>query len=277
MRHVGAEPPEPPEPPELEGPEREGPEREGPELEGPEPDVRCYAVSHPGGPVRLPQDPAWHQLVYAVQGVLTVDTPVGAWVVPPHRAAWVPAGVTHRLLLSGRTTLRTLYLQRELALLPPICRVVDVSPLVRELILEAVRSAPLRMADPVSARLVGVLADQLATLPETALRLPVPRDPRAAAVAALLRTDPALDVSVDVLARRANASRRALERVFRAETGMSVGQWRRRYRMLEALRLLAAGESATSVAARVGYATPSAFSAAFRAELGGTPARWFDR
>jgi AraC-like DNA-binding protein len=63
--------------------------------------------------------------------------------------------------------------------------------------------------------------------------------------------------------------------VFLAETGMTVGQWRRRLRMLEALRLLAAGMSATGVATRVGYATPSAFGAAFRAELGDTPARWF--
>ena len=54
--------------------------------------MRSYAVSHPGGWLDLPQDPAWSQLVYAVHGVLTVHTPDGSWVVPPHRAAWVPAG-----------------------------------------------------------------------------------------------------------------------------------------------------------------------------------------
>jgi AraC-like DNA-binding protein len=47
--------------------------------------------------------------------------------------------------------------------------------------------------------------------------------------------------------------------------------------VLEALRLLAADVPVTTVATRVGYATPSAFGAAFRAELGGTPARWFTR
>jgi len=78
---------------------------------------------------------------------------------------------------------------------------------------------------------------------------------------------------VAVLAHRVGASRRSLERVFRANTGMTVGQWRRRLRMLEALRLLAAGMTATAVATRVGYATPSAFGVAFRAELGATPAR----
>ena len=87
--------------------------------------------------------------------------------MPPHRAAWVPAGVRHRLVLSGPATLRTLYLGPALPLLPT-CRVLDVPPLLRELILHAVRSAPLRLADPVHHRLIGVLADQLVALPRCA-------------------------------------------------------------------------------------------------------------
>jgi AraC-like DNA-binding protein len=241
----------------------------------PEPDVRCYAVSHPGGVLALPQDPAWDQLIYAVRGVLTVQTADGSWVVPPHRAAWVPAGVRFRLDLSGQATLRTLYTTRALELLPATCRVLDVSPLLRELILHAVRLAPLWLTDPAHERLIGVLADQLVPLPDTALQLPAPRDPRAVAVATTLQRDPGDTSPVDVLARRAGASRRSLERAFRADTGMTVGQWRRRLRMLEALRLLAADVPATVVATRVGYATPSAFGAAFRAELGGSPAGWF--
>jgi AraC-like DNA-binding protein len=241
-----------------------------------EPDVRCYAVSHPGGRLELPQDPAWSQLVYAVHGVLTVHTPDGSWVVPPHRAAWVPAGVRHRLALSGPVTLRTLYFARPLAILPT-CRVIDVPPLVRGLILHAVRLAPLRLTDPVQRRLIGVLADQLVTLPDAPLQLPAPQDPLAVALATALQDDPGDTSSVTDLAHRVGSSRRNLERVFLADTGMTVGQWRRRLRMLEALRLLAAGLSASAVATRVGYATPSAFGAAFRAELGDTPARWFSR
>lgn len=242
-----------------------------------EPDVRSYAVSHPGGWLDLPQDPAWSQLVYAVHGVLTVHTSDGSWVVPPHRAAWVPAGVRHRLALSGPATLRTLYLAHALELLPTTCRVLDVPPLLRELILHAVHLAPLRLANPVHQRLIGVLADQIVTLPDAPLQLPAPRDPRAVALATTLQDDPGNTSTVAALAHRVGASRRSLERVFRADTGMTVGQWRRRLRMLEALRLLASGMTATAVGARVGYATPSAFGAAFRAELGDTPAHWFSR
>ncbi|GAA3256589.1 helix-turn-helix domain-containing protein [Dactylosporangium siamense] len=139
------------------------------------------------------------------------------------------------------------------------------------------RLAPLRMADPVHRRLIGVLADQVVALPDAPLQLPAPLDPRAVALATILQDDPGDTSSVSVLAHRVGASRRSLERVFRTDTGMTVGQWRRRLRMLEALRLLAAGMTATAAGARVGYATPSAFGAAFRAELGATPAHWFSQ
>src|SRR5208282_3656826 len=52
----------------------------------------------------------WHQLVYASQGVMTVRTPEGAWVVPIHRGVWVPAGTRHSIEMSGAVSLRTLYL-----------------------------------------------------------------------------------------------------------------------------------------------------------------------
>jgi AraC-like DNA-binding protein len=56
---------------------------------------------------------------------------------------------------------------------------------------------------------------------------------------------------------------------------MSVGAWRQRLRLLEGLRLLAAGSSVTEVAMEVGYSTSSAFGAMFVRETGTTPARYF--
>ncbi len=52
---------------------------------------------------------------------------------------------------------------------------------------------------------------------------------------------------------------------------MTIGQWRQRLRLVRALELLAAGEPVTAVATAVGYATPSAFTAMFRAQLGEPP------
>lgn len=239
-----------------------------------EPDVRGYAVTHPGGTVVLPQGPGWDQLVFAASGVMTVETPVGLWVVPPHRAVWVPAGIEHRLVMSGRVRLRTLYLTAGRARLPAACRVVEVTPLLRELVIHAVQTAPLWRSVPAHDRLVGVLLDQLVLSPDAPLRLPLPTAPTARAVADALLADPAGGGDVASLARDAGASRRTVERLFARETGMSVGAWRQRARLVHALRLLAAGRTTTDVAVAVGYSTPSAFAVMFRTAMGTTPRRW---
>ncbi len=236
--------------------------------------ARGYAVTHGRGPVVPPQSADWDQLVYAARGVLTVETDSGTWVVPRHRAVWVPGSVTHRVETSGRTSLRILYLAARLQALPPVCRVVDLPPLLRELVLHAVEAAPLRADVPAEARLVGVVVDRMRVLPGLALQLPTPAEPRAAHAARLVRADPARPWSVDDLAAAVGTSRRTLERLFAAQTGLSLSRWRRRSRVLHALPLLAAGQTATEVASRVGYATPSAFGAAFRAELGTSPRRY---
>jgi AraC-like DNA-binding protein len=72
------------------------------------------------------------------------------------------------------------------------------------------------------------------------------------------------------------ASRRTIERIFRAEVHQSPAAWQRRVRVLRAVELLGEGADVTTVAADVGYATPSSFGAAFRAETGTTP-RQFSR
>jgi AraC-like DNA-binding protein len=239
--------------------------------------VRAYAVTHPPGTVVLPQPPGWDQLLYGARGVMTVATTVGTWVVPPHRAVWVPSGLEHRIEMGGRVSLRALYLSAGLPGVPTTCGAVNVPPLLRELILHIGARAPLYGDVPAHGHLIGVLVEQLATLPAAPLQLPHPRDGRARALAALVLADPADPRSVDELARHCAGSRRTLERLFAAETGMSIGRWRTRARLIEAVRRLAAGEPATRIAAAVGYATPSAFSAAFRAELGSSPSTYLQQ
>jgi AraC-like DNA-binding protein len=237
--------------------------------------VRGLAYTHPRGPAVLPHAEGWDQLIYASSGVMTVHTDDGVWVVPPDRAVWVPSGQGNRVEMSGRTAIRTLYFVTGLAPLPPACRCVNVPPLLRELILYAVRRCPLDLRQPAHDRLVGVLLDQLSVLPVAPLQLPLPVDPRARRVADMLLADPADTSTVDQLSRQVGASRRTLERLFRAETRLSFGRWRERLRLVAALRMLAAGEPVTQVAHAVGYATPSAFGVMFGRALGTSPARYF--
>jgi AraC-like DNA-binding protein len=237
------------------------------------PAVRGYAVTHPSGTVVMPTPPGWDQLLYASTGVMTVESSAGTWVVPPHRALWAPEGVAYRVVMHGRVAVRSLYFDTGLGVLDRAWRTVHVPPLLRELVLHAVRECPLDLDRPEHARLVGVILDQLAVLPQAPLQLPMPRDERARALVAVLRQD--MTVSLDVASRSAGASRRTLERLFVAETGLPIAKWRQRLRLVAALQLLAAGESVTAVSAAAGYSTPSAFAAMFRAELGTTPGTYF--
>jgi AraC-like DNA-binding protein len=237
--------------------------------------VRGYAVTHPTATVVLPTEPGWDHLLYASAGVMTVQSDVGTWVVPPHRALWAPDGIPFRVVMHGRVSVRTLYFASSLAVLPVEWRAVNVSPLLRELILHAVRTSPLDLTDPAHDALVRVLVDQLATLPQVPLQLPMPLDPRARSLAERLLADPATTDDIRTLAHDSGASRRTLERLFLAETGLTIGQWRTRLRLVEALRLLAEGHPVSTVAHAVGYSTPSAFGAMFRHELGASPGRYF--
>ena len=128
---------------------------------------------------------------------------------------------------------------------------------------------------PEHARLVDFLLDQLHALPTMPLALPMPRDPRALWMADVLRADPADSTPLEQLAQSTGAGKRTLERLFRDETGLTFGRWRRQVRLLEALRLIAAGRPVTTVALDVGYESPSAFMAMFKNSLGTTPSRYY--
>ena len=233
-------------------------------------------MRYPAGSVLDRHSHDWAQLVYATQGVLRVETDEGFWVVPPQRAVWIPRRVAHSVAMSGPVSLRTLYLHPSIAeTLPRRCRVVAVSPLLRELILHAIERGPLRADLACHRRLIDFLVDQLRLLPVVPLDLPLPRDPRALRVAERLRARPGEPVGLDVLARDAGASRRTLERLFRSETGISLGRWRKQARLLQAMRLLARGEPVTTIALEVGYESPSAFIATFASAFGTTPGRYY--
>lgn len=240
--------------------------------------VRSYAATHPANVgIRARTYEDWDQLAYASRGVMSVITSQGTWVVPPHRAVWIPAGVVHSVQMSGRVTVRTLFFRSRLSRrrLPRTCLALNVPPLVRELVLHASRRNTLRRDTSADRRLAQVILDQLETLPAEPLQLPMPDDARARKAAELLQADPGDPASLAEAARATGASPRTLERLFLAEARMTFGHWRRRLRLVEALRLLAKGQAVTRVALDVGYQSPSAFVSAFRRELGTTPSRYF--
>jgi AraC-like DNA-binding protein/quercetin dioxygenase-like cupin family protein len=216
------------------------------------------------------------QLIFASQGVMTVSTAQGIWVVPPLRAVWIPARTPHSVRMSGAVFMRTLYLLPGLVrTLPAKCVVINVSPLLKELILHACTFPRLNRKIPPQKRIMEILADELKAAPSVPLQLPNPTDPRALRVSRALLADPAAQAPLQRLSKSSGASKRTIERVFLAETKMTFRQWRQQLRLLHALKLLAAGEKVTAAALDAGYSSPSAFIFMFKKHLGATPARYF--
>jgi len=208
--------------------------------------------------------------------VMSVHTEEGTWVVPPERAVWVGRGIVHAIQMSGDVEMRTVYLDTErIDNLPSGCCVVNVSPLLRELILRGVAfEQPYKESGP-EARLAAVLIDELRSAPEEPLHLPALSDTRAQKIAAALRENPADSRSLEEWSKGAGASERTLARLFRDETGMTFGAWRQQVRLVAALERLAGGQPVTKVAYDCGYESPSAFIAMFRRALGVTPGKYF--
>lgn len=217
----------------------------------------------------------WVQLSWASSGVLIVRTPSGSHVVPPQRAVWVPPGMTHAVQNAGRAEMRSLYIEAAVvAFAPNHCRVLSVTPLARELI-QAFSALPPHydVAGP-DGRLVTVLLDQLAVLPEAGFSLPWPSDVRLVGLCQALQATPDDRRDMAAWAGSAGMTERTLGRLFLAQTGLTFGRWRRRSRLLAALAVLEVGGSVTGAALECGYDSPSAFIAAFREAFGTTPGEY---
>jgi AraC-like DNA-binding protein len=214
-----------------------------------------------------------HQLAWASRGVLTVRSGTEAWVLPPTRALWIPAGIRHETLSEGVATMRSAYVRPNSTTISWLaCTPVIVTPLVAELVgylsgdgLEASRRTH-------SERL---LVDLLEPVPSVSFDVRMPVDDRALQVATRLNDCPSDSKTLAEWGRDVGASGRTLARAFTAETGLSFARWRTLVRLRSALEALGSDQSVGEVARKVGYESASAFVAAFRRETGITPARYF--
>lgn len=218
------------------------------------------------------------QIVYASRGVMTVRTSDGAWVVPTHRAVWIPASVPHTITMSGTVAMRTLYLKPHTSRKLPLgCCVLNVSSLLRELILHACTFKGLHRENPAHRHIIDMIVDQLNSIQTVPLRLPNPSDPRAVGIAKALLSDSSDPRTLKDICRNVGTGKRTAERLFQREVGMTLGKWRQQLRLMHAMQLLADGAKVTHASLEAGYSTPSAFISMFRRTLGTTPTNYFRR
>jgi AraC-like DNA-binding protein len=179
--------------------------------------------------------------------------------------------------MSGFVAMRTLYLKPKVArALPRDCCVINVSSLLKELILYACSLQTLKSTVKWHEHLIAIILHQLEVVQTVPLQLPHLSDPRLVRIAEILIKDPRDSRPLAQLSRVSGASKRSIERLFQQEVGMTFGRWRQQLRLMQAMRLLAEGAKVTHAALESGYSTPSAFISMFRKTLGITPTSYFN-
>ena len=218
------------------------------------------------------------QLIYDTAGTMRVSTDDGVWVVPPQRALWMPAGVDHSIGMLSDLTMRTLYLRDDAAAsMPQACRVLAVTPLLRELIVRATELPVQYDESGPAGHVVALILTELHGLQSLPLQLPMPSDPRLRTLCRTLLDSPGDPRTLEEWAQTSNASARTLARRFQSETGLSFGAWRQQARVLEARGRLGSGAPVTPVALDLGYDSVSAFSAMFHRATGAPPSAYQNR
>ncbi|GLO62558.1 AraC family transcriptional regulator [Vibrio sp. MACH09] len=212
------------------------------------------------------------QLLWAVEGVLRVTSEQNVWVVPSTHSVWIPGGVSHQVSCEIAARTCNLYIDPSF----PIRQnekqgaMLSMTPLMREIVLRLTQSPPL-MQQASLQRLGLVAIDELDNLQAVEAKLPSGNDPRLVKLISYMVQHPNETPSLKTLSNMAGASVRTVERLFKAETGMTFRQWRSRFRLMNSLELLNKGESSTFVAYSLGYKSVSSFVKAFRQEFGRTP------
>jgi AraC-like DNA-binding protein len=204
---------------------------------------------------------------------------------------WIPPDIKHLVNVVEAAELRTLYVHQEAGRVGPGvpreadaawrgCRVLEVSALLRELVLQMDVAMDGRGSMSAAAlereRRLGELAlDELRRAAPVRLGVDLPQDKRLRTLCEAVLQDPSRHATLEGWARETAASPRTVARLFRQQLDTSFGPWRQQVLLAHALRLAAQGRPMGLIAAELGYASPSAFSAMVRRAVGQPPSRFF--
>ena len=167
--------------------------------------VRSLATNYASGYRIEPHQHPWHQLLFASSGAMTVSTSRSSWMIPTGRAVFIPARSVHAIRMWGMVEMRTVYLSPSLTSFDNVaqeseCRVMEVAPLLRELILRTVERVGLDSRAAHDVRMIGLLEDEVKAAMAAAndpnhapaLALPLPSDERALALAQDVLAQPSM-------------------------------------------------------------------------------------
>ena len=219
------------------------------------------------------------QLLYAPRGCMSITLcQVGLvkrqCVLPPTKAAWIPAGVEHCAKMRNVVAYRSIYFDIEVfPELPQTVKLLGVNPLLGALI-ERMAMWSWDMPSQQQAAIIALFIEELNLAKEIKLSLPMPADKRLQHWLQQLHAGKHQAEQLKLMASEIGASEKTISRIFSKETGMSYQAWRQQWRLQAAIERLAEGKSVSTVAFSLGFASDSAFISFFKQHLGNTPSQY---
>lgn len=213
-----------------------------------------------------------HQLLFSAVGSITIELEKTLCLLPPRRAAWIPAGTVHRAIMRGVMAYRSLYFSSSLPLSELPLQIVEVNPLFFEVI-ERMAFWPWGMPAEQQLSLIAVFCEEIQTARSENWRLAFPSDTRLNLWLDRVRMGE-LPPRLSQLAQQIGACERTISRIFIRDTGMNYQSWRQQWRLLKAMEMLADGLHINQVAQQMEFVSDSAFIAFFRQHTGTTPTRY---
>lgn len=211
------------------------------------------------------------QFLYAPNGVMKVKTEDGQWIVLPYSGVWIPAEKVHQVLMLGSSTY-SLYIEpNKIPRHSEYCEVLQVSPLLHQLLLSANELPLLYDLGGRDSALLTLLCHELAQAKPLPYFTPLPQHALLDELCTEFMSQPNIRTTPEMWAEKLNKSLRTFTRLFHKETGLSFRDWRQKACLMYALTALKKGDSVTEVALELGYENPSAFSAMFNKEMGYSP------
>ncbi|MFI5385263.1 MAG: helix-turn-helix domain-containing protein [Fimbriimonadales bacterium] len=222
--------------------------------------------------------PLWGRLSIVTKGAFEFVASGNPWRLSAGLGLWVPAGRDRKVApMEDDASMTTLLVpgKRDAALEPEGWpKVLQATDLLREIVVRLAKWGSVVRGDEFGEALVWAAQVEVADVRSLPLSPPRPRSYFFARVADHLGTFWPHEDTIDEVALRAEMSRRALERRFHKETGLSVGDWRHEARLIESVRLLLWDLPQVEIARLVGYSSEKSFSNQFERRFGETPLRY---
>ena len=123
--------------------------------------------------------------------------------------------------------------------------------------------------------LSALVLDELRHAQPVPIGVDLPQDKRLRALCEAVLDDPTRWSTLETCAQSTGASPRTVARLFRSELGTTFLQWRQQVLLAKALSMAARKIPMSVIAAELGYASASAFTAMVRRSVGAPPSRFF--